>query len=303
MTVDDPNASLFFSAEEGLNLDEVPETEVISAPEGGSFTLYKCSEGGRIKVLKAIRESFRGDPLYEEMLRKEYEIGKSMAHPNIREYRSYYRHPEFGNCIEMEWVDGCPLDEMLRECSSDAALCDKLAAQLLDAVRFIHLKQVVHRDLKPSNILVTRNGKNIKLIDFSLSDSDSHSILKGAAGTALFAAPEQLQASSCDTRSDIYSLGVILSRMSARRSYRKAAAKCTRRDPAKRFQNIDELEKALLHPSYTSIIAGISAALVIIIVAGAIIGSRISSREQYVGSETIDSIFQQATELLEDSLD
>ena len=70
MTVDDPNASLFFSAEEGLNLDEVPETEVISAPEGGSFTLYKCSEGGRIKVLKAIRESFRGDPLCEEMLRR-----------------------------------------------------------------------------------------------------------------------------------------------------------------------------------------------------------------------------------------
>lgn len=302
MPTDDLNTSLFFNAEQGLKMDETTETEVISAPEGGSFILYKCSEGGRIKVLKAVRESFRGNPLCEEMLLKEYEIGKSMAHPNIREYKSFYKHPEFGNCIEMEWVDGCPLEELIQECNSDAALCDKLTSQLLDAVRFIHLKQVVHRDLKPSNILVTRNGRNIKLIDFSLSDSDSHSVLKGAAGTAMFAAPEQLQASRGDTRSDIYSLGVILSRMSGRRNYRKAAARCMRRDPSKRFQNVDELEKALLHPSYTSMIAGISMVLVAIIVAAAIIGSRITAREQYVGSETIDSIFQQATDMLEDSL-
>lgn len=190
MEMTDSFSSVFFGSEDAPLAGNLPETSVLGSSDSSPFILYRHVRAGKIVVLKAIREEFRDNFLYEEILRKEYEIGKSLNHPNIREYYSLAPVQGLGTCIEMEWIDGRPLDEFLPECKADNALCDKIAAQLIDAVRFMHLKQVIHRDLKPSNILITRNGQNVKLIDFSLSDSDSYCTLKGHAGTARYASPE-----------------------------------------------------------------------------------------------------------------
>ena len=64
-----------------------------------------------------------------------------------------------------------------------AATLRRIAAELADAVAYVHLQQVVHRDLKPSNIMITHNGHYVKLIDFGLADTDSHAILKHPAYT------------------------------------------------------------------------------------------------------------------------
>ena len=241
----------FFSPTE--NPDELfePEISLMHRNEDGPFELYKCEGRGRITVLKAIRREDRDNPLYNEMLRKEFEIGCSLNHPNIREYYSMREFPGLGMCVEMEWIDARTLEEVLDQCRRDRRFCDGIASQLLDAVHILHLKQVVHRDLKPSNILITRKGNNVKLIDFSLSDTDSHLILKGNAGTPLYASPEQVNCKESDYRSDIYSLGVILSRMSFRRRYRKTAQKCLRENPADRFSNVAELKEELFRPSRT----------------------------------------------------
>ena len=86
--------------------------------------------------------------------------------------------------------------------------------QLLDALEYLHNRQVMHRDLKPSNIMVTASGNRVKLIDFGVSDTASHAILKGPAGTRRYAAPELIAGEQVDSRADLYSLGMIAGEMS-----------------------------------------------------------------------------------------
>ena len=290
----------FFGPEGTVIEDETAPLEEIGRRDG-PFILYKSSRHRRIVAIKCVRPEFRDNPLYWDMLRKEYEIGHSLNHPNIREYYSLDNDPELGICLEMEWVDGDSLDQLLPECRRNAELRDKIARQILDAVRFMHLKQVIHRDLKPGNILVTRNGQNVKLIDFSLSDSDSHLVLKGNAGTARYASPEQKECGPADFRSDIFSIGVILSEMSDSRRYRNVSRKCMRPDKDRRYPDIDSLEAALFPSSYHGL--GLIAAAVIIALAVSALWMfrQEEPEEEDIDIEAIDEIFRQATDLVEES--
>ena len=290
----------FFGPEGTVIEDETAPLEEIGRRDG-PFILYKSSRHRRIVALKCVRPEFRDNPLYWDMLRKEYEIGHSLNHPNIREYYSLSNDPELVICLEMEWVDGDSLDLLLPECRRNAELRDKITRQILDAVRFMHLKQVIHRDLKPGNILVTRNGQNVKLIDFSLSDSDSHLVLKGNAGTARYASPEQKECGPADFRSDIFSIGVILSEMSDSRRYRNVSRKCMRPDKDRRYPDIDLLEAALFPPSYHGL--GLIAAAVIIALAVSALWMfrQEEPEDEDIDIEAIDEIFRQATDLVEES--
>lgn len=290
----------FFGPEGTVIEDETAPLEEIGRRDG-PFILYKSSRHRRIVAIKCVRPEFRDNPLYWDMLRKEYEIGHSLNHPNIREYYSLSNDPELGICLEMEWVDGDSLDLLLPECRRNTELRDKITRQILDAVRFMHLKQVIHRDLKPGNILVTRNGQNVKLIDFSLSDSDSHLVLKGNAGTARYASPEQKECGPADFRSDIFSIGVILSEMSDSRRYRNVSRKCMRPDKDRRYPDIDRLEAALFPSSYHGL--GLIAAAVIIALAVSALWMfrQEEPEEEDIDIEAIDEIFRQATDLVEES--
>lgn len=287
-----------FFEENDCSLTPQGELELLSRSQNGVFILYRCQSEGRYYVLKALQPDYRGQQVYEEMLRKEYEIGAALKHPNIREYYDLFEHPLLGNCIRMEWVDGSPL-------AADAVLPKsvrrRLLSQLLDAVAYMHLHQVIHRDLKPDNILVTRNGQNVKLIDFSLADSDSYSILKASAGTPLYASPEQLEGRKGDCRSDIYSLGVILSEFAENKRQRAVVAKCLRARSEQRYGCVEELRKAYF-PSVKNRLLLMLAVLVLILSGvGFILTSRLQEAQSIYQTETIDSIFQQATEMLEEA--
>ena len=287
-----------FFEENDCSLTPQGELELLSRSQNGVFILYRCQSEGRYYVLKALQPDYRGQQVYEEMLRKEYEIGAALKHPNSREYYDLFEHPLLGNCIRMEWVDGSPLaaDAVLPK-----SLRRRLLSQLLDAVAYMHLHQVIHRDLKPDNILVTRNGQNVKLIDFSLADSDSYSILKASAGTPLYASPEQLEGRKGDCRSDIYSLGVILSEFAENKRQRAVVAKCLRARSEQRYGCVEELRKAYF-PSVKNRLLLMLAVLVLILSGvGFILTSRLQEAQSIYQSETIDSIFQQATEMLEEA--
>lgn len=87
---------------------------------------------------------------------------------------------------------------------------DKVFSQILEAVGYLHKKGITHNDIKPDNILITNNGNNLKLIDFGMSDDDTHFLLKTPGFTAAYAAPELLAQRKTDARSDIYSIGAIM---------------------------------------------------------------------------------------------
>lgn len=277
-----------------------PQTrlELLSESQNGVFVLYRCLEEGCYYALKALHPEFRGKTIYEEMLRKEYEIGSRLRHPNIREYCAYFEHPALGNCIKMEWVDG---DALNSEAPLSRSGRKRLLGQLLDSVAYLHLHQVIHRDLKPENILVTRNGMNVKLIDFSLADSDSYSILKASAGTPLYAAPEQKDGRKGDCRSDIYSLGVILLPFARSKRERAVAQKCLRQAPEQRFATVEQLHKAFFPPLKNRLLIMLALLVVLLSCTGLILSSRLQEAQSIYQDQTIDSIFLQATELIEEA--
>ena len=230
---EDWNAS---RAEDNLALKALPH-------QGNGITcLYKSRSGGRNRLYKVLTPQCRGNLLYESILRKEFEIGFSLTHPGICSYYAFTQLDNLGNAIELEWIEGCTLREWLDRKPGHR---ERMAVlnELLEALAYMHRKQVVHRDLKPENIMITDQGNHVKIIDFGFSDSDAHAINKGSAGTRKYAAPELVQGLGADERSDIWSVGVILEEIMPRLS--RIARRCTAPDPAKRYPNVPALQKAL----------------------------------------------------------
>lgn len=235
--------------------------ELIRSNPESYCEIWRADKDGRFRIYKALKNEYAGDPVYERLLRKEFEIGYSLSHPNICEYYAFVNIPSLGNCIEMEWVDGCSLDNLLPRGVIGKSLASKIINETCDALAYMHSKQVVHRDLKPSNIMLTYNGNNVKLIDFGLSDSDSHSVLKGSAGTQVYASPELISGGNVDYHTDIFSLGCVIDRLSP--CYAKIARKCCQRDPKKRFQSALEVKQAINSRSNVPIAVAVLAVAVL----------------------------------------
>lgn len=221
--------------------------ELIHTSENGFNELYRGCKNGRFFVYKALKKEFRGNPLYEELLRKDFNIGFSLSHLGICQYFGMIDFPSIGNCIIMEWIDGCTLESLIKEGQIDKPLAKKIICELCDTLEYIHRKQIIHRDLKPENIMVTNNGRNVKIIDFGLSDADSYNILKAPAGTKFYASPELIAGEQIDSRSDLWSLGLIIKELS--RSYGHIVSRCLQRDKDKRFASADEIRKAVENTS------------------------------------------------------
>ena len=134
--------------------------------------LYTASRYGKRYVLKGL--SADSQSLTDMLLlqQKEFSLGITLNHPNIAETYSLEEVADCGRCIVMEYVDGITLAEWLATNPSHLAR-QRVMLQLLDALEYIHSLQLVHHDLKSSNILITRNGQNVKLIDFGLSELDT----------------------------------------------------------------------------------------------------------------------------------
>lgn len=249
----------FFTTPDIPSSEALSTLKLIYSSEKGFCDIFRIDRGGRFRALKCLKPERRGDALYENLLRKEFEIGYSLDHPNICEYYAFTQVEGLGNCIEMEWVDGRSLKEIITGTQPSKELTDHILDGVCDALSYLHSKQILHRDLKPSNILVTYKGDNVRLIDFGLSDSDMHSILKNPAGTADYTAPEVLKGGKADVRSDIYSLGVIMFRLS--RKYYRVARKCCETRPTARYASAADVKKAI--HSNSMVYAGIAFILLV----------------------------------------
>ena len=209
----------------------------------GFNQVVKIRRQGKWFVLKGLKPEYRDQQAYVELLKKEFDLGTQLDHPNIVKILAKEMNPEIGPCIVMEYVDGVTLDEFLAAKPSVAAR-KKVVEQLVEVLVYIHGKQIIHRDLKPSNILVTRNGNNVKIIDFGLSDADDYAVLKQPAGTLKYMAPEQKEPDvKIDGRADIYAFGLLLKEIFPHR-YQHISVKCSRVDRERRYANAEALRKA-----------------------------------------------------------
>lgn len=237
----------------GIVIEESRRSEQFSdftpIPCKGFNLLCKAKRYGRWWVLKGLKEQYRQDENYKNLLHKEFDILISLQHPNIVSAYSMEEIPEMGTCIVMEWIDGITLEHW----SGRKPEGEGIFLQLLDAVHYIHAKQIVHRDLKPSNIMITHNGNHVKLIDFGLSDTDDFAILKQPAGTQGYISPEQIVSQQADIRNDIFSIGCILEKILPGKPYTAIIKRC-KVPIAQRYANVDELKADFMarrksHPS------------------------------------------------------
>lgn len=207
---------------------------------GATCDSFRVKLYGKLHFLKRLKPAFTGDIRYQEALRKEFETGYRLEHPNLVRYISLT-----DDGILMEYVDGETLSQRIAAHPEyfTKQNTDKFLHQLLDAVACLHSHQVLHLDLKPDNVLLTRINSDVKLIDLGCCYTDTFADTQGR--TNAYAAPEQLSGGSVDERTDIYAIGKILERLPHHDIYNKVIGKCTAQLPENRYQNIADLQEAL----------------------------------------------------------
>lgn len=208
----------------------------------GPFSIHSATRFGKRYILKSLNPGHASDPNFNMIQSKEFEIGISIDHPNIRSTFGIEDVPSIGRSIILEYIDGQTLDKAVASGMVNKDNARQIAAQLADAIRYLHSKQIVHGDIKPSNILVTHSGMNVKLIDFSLSDNEAYVILKNPGGTKQYTAPElTLPGATHSVKADIYSFGVVVAELAeavSDRSLLALAKECCDPDPDKRPASI-----------------------------------------------------------------
>lgn len=202
--------------------------------------IYRTTRKGKIYILKATNPE--GTEANTALLQREYQILSELDNPFIIRTYGIRNDPQIGKCLILDYVDGMPLDQFIATKPSHKVR-QRIIEELLDAVGYLHTKQIVHKDLKPTNILITANGSHVKLIDFGFADSDSQSA-NNLGCTNRYASPEQLNGEMPDYRSDIYTLGKIIRSIEPLRYY-LATLLCLCRKPSRRYRDIATLSRAI----------------------------------------------------------
>ena len=282
----------------------------------GYSCLYTATQFGKKVILKGLKPEFKKERFYQDLLKKEFEISYSLNHPNIVKIIDFQNILNIGDCIVMEYVEGVTLREFIEsqrdnkttsqrvgeaQNRRDKRVYEKIFNELLDAMEYFHSKQIIHRDLKPDNILITNNGNNVKIIDFGLSDTDDYVILKQAAGTRKYAAPEQLiPNNTIDCRADIYSLGIIL-KNNFPKSYHKIAEKCAQQDKEKRFSSAGDIRNFIKKKKITKITAAISLILLLLFALSFVVTKHYISSGTYSLNE--EKILTESTQYIDSQIE
>lgn len=155
------------------------------------------------------------DPTFKDSFIKEGRIVATLKHPNIVDiYDIGIEDDRF--YMVMEFIEGGTLKQLLNKTTMNVSDILRVIEQMATALSYAHKEGYVHRDVKPENILLREDGTCV-LADFGiakLQGTDSALTQMGyKTGTPNYMSPEQVMSEVIDTRSDIYSLGVVLYEM------------------------------------------------------------------------------------------
>ena len=254
---------------------------------GGMSDVYKAKDHtlGRYVAIKVLKSEFSEDTNFVSKFRTEAQSAAVLEHPNI--VNIYDVGSENGiHYIVMEYVEGITLKTYIGkkgQLTYKEAL--SIAIQVGRGIQAAHAKNIVHRDIKPQNIIISTDGK-VKVTDFGIARAVSeNTIHSDVMGSVHYASPEQARNGYVSSRSDIYSLGIVMYEMVTGRvpfdgdstvavaiqhlqdemdppskyapnlpiSLEKIIQKCTQKSPDRRYDSMEslliDLRKALLNPN------------------------------------------------------
>ena len=227
-----------------FNSEEYKFVKRIKSNEKSEIILLEHKTSG----VRIIKRTFYGNP----------EVYKALLNHRIESIPKIFHVNENNNKVIVfeEYIDGITLSELLQEELYNEKSVRKIICELCDTLAILHGHNIIHRDIKPENIMIDKK-QNFKLIDF-----DSARIYKPYypkdteyLGTVGYAAPEQYGDTQTDSRTDIYSVGVLMNVLLTGKpptvqlyggDMGKVIEKCIQVNPGKRFQTAEELKKAMI---------------------------------------------------------
>jgi cell division septation protein DedD len=242
--------------------------------------VYKARdlETDEIVALKILKPEIATDPAVQDNFKRELCLARKITHKNVCRIHDFSRSNGTAYA-SMEFIEG---ESLLSRLNRVGALpvnqAFEIALQICAGLREAHAQGIVHRDLKPANIMLDRKGA-VKIMDFGVARLiDGNGPMTGTiVGTPAYMSPEQAEVKPIGPYTDIYALGLVLYEMITGsqafqgdtpvavalkqiREYPKrpreivpnlshpieaAILKCLQKDPAKRFQSVNDLEVAL----------------------------------------------------------
>jgi len=247
--------------------------------QGGFGAVYRAWDTS-FNMPCALKENLETRPEAQRQFEREARMLRGMKHPNLPLVTDYFVLEGKGQYLVMDFVDGQDLGLMLEQNDGplpEAQVLDWVT-QICDALVYLHAQNppIIHRDIKPANIRITPKGEAM-LVDFGIAklfDAQLETTTGARAVTPGYAPLEQYGQGVTDQRTDIYALGATLYTLltgqrppeSIQRTLRdslappqtinqgisartSAAIRCAMEmDPDQRFQNADELKRALCAP-------------------------------------------------------
>jgi len=200
---------------------------------GGMGIVYRATDTklDRTVALKVLPASALGSEEDRARFYREAKAAAQLHHPNIASVfqideavaLSQGEEPSAGAekrpFIAMEFIDGVTLSDRVRSAPLKLTEAVSIAAQVAEALRAAHAKDIVHRDIKSANVMLTKDGV-AKVLDFGLAKTAASTQLTrqgSTLGTVAYMSPEQARGQEVDSRTDLYSLGTIFYEMVAGR--------------------------------------------------------------------------------------
>ncbi|MEM9301519.1 MAG: serine/threonine-protein kinase [Pseudomonadota bacterium] len=175
-----------------------------------------------IKTLHPHLSTGEDGETYLARFRREAQATARCQHPNIVSILEYGRFEEDVYLV-MEYVEGRPLDRLMRDEPLPLKAVLKIIIQVLRALDCAHGEGIVHRDIKPSNVMVDGpEAAMVKLTDFGIArmaHASNLTIVGGVVGTPDYMSPEQAFGLETDERSDLFSVGLVFLELLARARY------------------------------------------------------------------------------------
>jgi serine/threonine-protein kinase len=195
-------------------LSKLGKYEIKSEIGSGAMGIVYLAEDpklGRPVALKTTTAEVAGNPELLKRFYREAQAAAKLCHPNIV---TIYEIDEANGIpfIAMEFLEGVNLQKVVAE--RRELLIPRKLQIMIDACKglgYAHQHGVVHRDIKPGNIMMADNGQ-VKIVDFGIARVGVSSMTRTGEvlGTVMYMSPEQVQGQTVDTRSDLFSLGVVL---------------------------------------------------------------------------------------------